>query len=83
MKTFSCRMNGSDSWLAKMRQELGMTQEEFAKEFGVTPRTVLNWENGHHEPKLTIRQVKRLCQLLNKPIESIPDTFGYQNNDGG
>ena len=81
-ETFSCKMSGSDSWLAKMRQELEMTQEQFAKEVGVTPRTILNWENGHHEPKLTIRQVKKICQLLKLSIEEMPDTFVSQNNNG-
>jgi DNA-binding XRE family transcriptional regulator len=58
-----------------MRAELGLTQADVATAIGVSERTVLNWENGHHEPKLTIKQVKALCKLLNTPIEQVPDTF--------
>lgn len=68
-------MSSGKSWLTKMREELGLTQEDVAKELGVTSRTIINWENGHHEPRLTIRQMKALCRLLHKPIEDIPDDF--------
>jgi DNA-binding XRE family transcriptional regulator len=61
--------------LAQMREQLGLTQKQVADALGVDPRTVLNWENGHHEPRLTIRQVKSLCQLLGKAIDEIPDNF--------
>lgn len=61
--------------LPGLRKALGLTQEDIAKALGVSTRTVINWENGHHEPRLTIRQVKALCMLLKLPIERIPDDF--------
>lgn len=63
------------SWLVSMRKALGLTQEDVANALGVSSRTVINWENGHHEPKLTIKQTKALCRLLNVSIEQIPDSF--------
>lgn len=63
------------SCLVEMREEYGITQEQLAKELGVTSRTIINWEGGHHEPRLTIRQVKALCRLFKKSIEEIPDDF--------
>lgn len=67
--------SNQEAWLIEMRQEYGITQEQLAKALGITSRTVINWEGGHHEPKLTIRQVKILCRLFNKSIEEIPDNF--------
>ena len=69
------------AWLVAMREQLGITQEELANELDVTSRTVINWERGHHEPKLTIRQMKKLCRLLGKSIEEIPDNFPRQDPD--
>lgn len=68
-------MEEGKSWLANMREQLGLTQKDVADALGVDPRTVLNWENGHHEPRLTIRQTKALCNLLGKSIHEIPDNF--------
>lgn len=56
-----------------MRKALGLTQEDVAKELGVTTRTVINWENGHHEPKLTIRQIRQLCNLFKISFDELPD----------
>lgn len=33
--------------IAALRRELGLTQELFAHELGVTTATVNRWENGH------------------------------------
>lgn len=32
--------------IVQIRKEQGLTQETFAKKFGVTRQTVSNWENG-------------------------------------
>lgn len=68
-----------NSWLNKMRKKYGFTQEYVADALGISPRTVLNWENGHHEPKLTIRQTKALCRLFQVSIDEIPDDFPLEN----
>lgn len=64
-------MDETNIRFTRMRKALGLTQEAVAKALNVTTRTVINWEGGHHEPRLTIRQTKALCQLLG--IESIKD----------
>jgi len=64
------------STFVNRRKELGLTQEDIAKALGVTPRTVIYWENGHHEPKLTINQIKQLCRLMKWSIEEVPERFG-------
>jgi putative transcriptional regulator len=39
-----------------LRRRLGMTQEEFAYEIGVTVSTVNRWENAHNEPNRLARK---------------------------
>ena len=63
--------------LPALRKDLGLTQEDIAKALGVSTRTVINWENGHHEPRLTIKQMKALCLLLKRPIELVPDDLSF------
>src|SRR5262249_3830427 len=33
-----------------IRQKLGLTQHDFAQQFGVNPRTVQDWEQGRRHP---------------------------------
>ncbi|MEW6710043.1 MAG: helix-turn-helix domain-containing protein [Candidatus Riflebacteria bacterium] len=50
------------------RRELGLTQEEFARVFDVSPRTVIRWENGHSEPQgAAAKKMSRLLQILEDP----------------
>jgi DNA-binding XRE family transcriptional regulator len=65
------------TWLVSIRKELNLTQEDVADALKISTRTVINWEKGHHEPKLTIRQVKALCGLLHKSLDEIPDSFPF------
>lgn len=67
-------MTNEDSWFVRMRRDMGLTQEDVAKALDVTTRSVINWENGHHEPRLTIKQMKILCRLIRiSSIDELPD----------
>lgn len=35
----------------KVRRRLGMSQGEFAAQFGINPATLRNWEQGRREPE--------------------------------
>ena len=35
----------------RLRERMGLTQEQFAREVGVTFSTVNQWENGHRRPQ--------------------------------
>jgi DNA-binding transcriptional regulator YiaG len=37
--------------VAKLRYELGMSQDELSKALGVRQQTVSDWETGSHTPK--------------------------------
>ena len=53
---------GNISTLVKgLRQRLGLTQEQFAQEVGVTFSTVNQWENGHRRPQPFL--LKRLLEM--------------------
>ncbi len=71
-----------DSVFVQLRESLNLTQKQVADAIGVSEQTVRNWEHGKHPPKLSIPQMKRLCKLLKRPIEQIPDEFGPMQNTG-
>jgi putative transcriptional regulator len=37
--------------VASVRQKLGMSQGEFAAQFGISPATLRNWEQGRRQPE--------------------------------
>jgi len=47
--------------IKELREHLGMTQERFAQEVGVTFSTVNSWENGKRRPLPFL--VRRLLQM--------------------
>ena len=53
--------NGTD--IRQIRQQLRMTQEEFAHAIAVTASTVNRWENAHAEPsKLAWKAIEDLAK---------------------
>ena len=64
-----------ESALKRRREELGLTQRDVAVDISV--QTVSNWETGRYkEAKLTLPQVKALCQVLHWAIKDFPDELG-------
>ena len=37
--------------VSSVRQSLGMSQDEFAARFGISPATLRNWEQGRRQPE--------------------------------
>lgn len=66
----------SKSVFVQIRRELNLSQKQVAQELGISEQTVRNWEHGKTAPQLTIPQAKKLCKLLQRPIDEIPDWFG-------
>lgn len=62
-----------ESPLKRRREELGLTQRDIALALGKTDQTISNWETGIYEAKLTLREVKILCRLLNWTLDDLPD----------
>lgn len=62
--------------LKAIREELDMTQAQFAVALGIDASTVSRCERGLSEIALTLSQVKRLCQLTGKTLDQLPDYLG-------
>lgn len=55
--------------LKACRANAGLSQKELAGKLGVAPMTVLNWENGVGEPRLS--QVQKISDITGIPIDYI------------
>ena len=49
------------SFIAALRKEQGLTQEQLAEKLGVSNRSVSRWENGNTLPDLSLMQ--SICQI--------------------
>jgi DNA-binding transcriptional regulator YiaG len=56
--------------IRRLRQELKMTQENFAHEIGVTFATVNRWENGRTTPNKVAQKVLLLLERKLRKIRS-------------
>jgi len=53
-----------------IREELGMTQTEFAFMIGVSPATLRNWEQGRRRPDGPARALLRVASRNPKAVEA-------------
>ena len=56
-------------FIAKLRKEKNMTQQELAKKLGVTDRAISKWENGRGLPDYSLLQ--NLCDALSVSINEL------------
>jgi len=59
-----------------IREELGLTQAQFAVAIGIDPSTVSRAERGLVEPSFTALQWKKLCHMTGKLPQDFPDLLG-------
>lgn len=58
------------SLIKRIRNELLLTQTEFADKIGVAFATVNRWENGHNEPSMKVkRKLRDICKRNNISVE--------------
>ena len=55
--------------LAACRTNAGMSQNEWAKELGVSEKTIWNWETGKSEP--TLNNLRKISELSGIPLDCI------------
>ena len=54
-----------------LREKAGLSIEEVAEKFSVSPRTVYRWENGETRPQgLALKQLKELAKMANRNIKA-------------
>ncbi|KPQ34598.1 MAG: putative transcriptional regulator [Phormidesmis priestleyi Ana] len=58
-----------------LRKKAKVTQEALSDALGITDHTYRNWIKGRSEPTMTVRQMKRLCELLECSLDDLPDDF--------
>ena len=53
----------------KVREQIGVTQEEFAAKLGISPRTIQHWEQGDRRPQGPARVLLTLLGEHPRSIE--------------
>lgn len=53
-----------------LRKSLGLTQEEFGEQLGVTKLTVLRWERDNKVPEPSLRLICRVFQVNKRWLET-------------
>ena len=66
-------------FIANLRKEKNMTQQELADKLGVTDRAVSHWENGRRLPDYSL--VKELCEILSISINELFSGEKISNDD--
>ncbi len=61
-----------------IREELNMSQLEFAIALNVTPTTVSRWERGIAEPTFTLSKMRKFCELTGKNFYELPEALGKE-----
>lgn len=64
------------SRLKKLRQERKLTQQELAKQIGVSKLTILNWEKGEHQIKS--EKAQQLADIFGVSVGYL---LGFNNDD--
>ena len=60
--------------IKKVRKQLGITQEQLARELDISFSTINRWENGHTSPsKLAKRRLIEFCRNKNVDITIISE----------
>lgn len=54
-----------------IRMSLGLTQEGFANRFGLSLRTIQDWEQGRYEPDQAAKTLLRLIQKIPNEVQKV------------
>lgn len=71
-------MQGLKISLAAARVNANMTQEDVAREMKIGKQTIVNWEKGISEPKIS--QAKELSRLYSMPLDYIDIFLSQKSN---
>lgn len=74
IKSFSMKLS-FPQWFRLRRDMADLTQAQIAKQLGVKPQAVSNWENGVSIPRLNPEQTLKLCILLKVTLEELVRGF--------
>lgn len=74
-------VNPNGEIMRELRARLDFSQEDLAKALGIARRTIYSAEAGTHEIRLTITQIRKLVELLDRANMSIYDLPPSPNAD--
>lgn len=61
------KQQDTSKMIRQLREDLGLTQEQFAAKLGVTYSTINRWENSKAKPSpLATLRIKKLQKKLNR-----------------
>ncbi len=64
-KKLAIRQPEVGNLIRELRQEIGLTQEQFAAILGFTFPTVNRWENGRNQPSpVAMKQIEKMLQEM-------------------
>ncbi len=63
-------MNWSEK-IHTLRVRRSLTQKQVADAIGVSDQTISNWETGVYKPRLTFKQTKALCEVLQCTLDDL------------
>ena len=63
--------------IVKYREKMGYSQKELAKQLGVTPSRISNWEQGANCPTIDI--LFEVCKILHVSINDIYGVYTDSN----
>ena len=69
------QINRADSPLKRMRLNVKLTQDQLAKRLGVAVSTIRRWEKKQAEPTMTVAQMRKFCQTVERDLEDLPDSL--------
>jgi transcriptional regulator with XRE-family HTH domain len=74
-------MEELESPLKHLRLLKDLTQQDVADALNVSRTTVMKWETGRAVPNLTIAQIKKMVEILEVPLEQLPDNIRRRSTD--
>ena len=69
------QLDRADSPLKRMRLNVKLTQDQLAKRLGVAVSTIRRWEKKQAEPTMTVAQMRKFCQTVERDLEDLPDSL--------
>ena len=69
------QLDRADSPLKRMRLNVKLTQDQLAKRLGVAVSTIRRWEKKQAEPTMTVAQMRKFCQAVERDLEDLPDSL--------
>lgn len=74
------RINESNSMFETLRIErTKLNQEQFLEAVGIPHKTWRRWITGETEGRLTLKQIKAICKILNLSVDDLPDNFAEKH----